>query len=201
VAFVDDSDLSLGHLSPVAWTQSSLENIRDNLKRWQDICQRPVLLENITAHLNLPSTVCETDFLNELCEKCNCGLLLDITNLYVNSRNHGYCPYAWLSQINPDVVKQLHIVGYSETSHGLEDFHESSVQPELITLLAHTLELLSPEFCILERDNKIPSVSVLQQELEAIKRVIPTHQQDLTYATSASKVSRDCVAAGLASEE
>src|ERR1051326_3665316 len=72
--------------------------------------------------------------LNDLCAQANCGLLLDVTNLFINSKNHRFDPLRWLHELEPGPIQQLHIVGYSRQGDRYTDDHSQSVQDELLEL-------------------------------------------------------------------
>ncbi len=90
-----------------------LERISDNAIALAEACNKPLIMENITSHVRMAGEMDEPSFLNALCSRAGCGLLVDVTNLYINSKNHGFDPLEWLHQLNPKTIVQLHIVGYS----------------------------------------------------------------------------------------
>jgi len=89
-------------------------SLHDALPILSESIRSPLILENITSHLPLRGDMEEVEFINAICEKAKCGLLLDVTNLLVNAKNHHYDPLEWLEKINPLHIRQLHIVGYSK---------------------------------------------------------------------------------------
>ncbi|MSU36084.1 MAG: DUF692 family protein [Pedosphaera sp.] len=95
IAFTRTAEAELGHLNPVPPTHEVLGIIADHAREVSALCGKPILLENITSHVRLTGDLSETNFLNELCERADCGLLLDVTNSFVNSRNHGFNPMEW----------------------------------------------------------------------------------------------------------
>ncbi|MCA8967262.1 MAG: DUF692 domain-containing protein, partial [Planctomycetes bacterium] len=135
VAFTRAGGVDLGHLNPVPCSRDSLATLSMHVAEVQRACGRRLLLENIAADLRLPGEMDEPAFLDELCRRTGCGLLLDLANLYVNAHNHGYDPRRWLDAIDPRHVVQVHIVGYSEHGRRLSDEHARSIQPELYDLL------------------------------------------------------------------
>ena len=168
IAFTRAGDLDLGHLNPIAYTDESLAGFAERVLALQSACDKPVLLENITSHLQIVSPMAETDFINGLCDKTGCGLLLDVTNLYVNSRNHRFDPHHWLRQIQPECIKQLHIVGYSERDGVWHDSHDSNIQHELFTLTREVVRYSSVDTVIIERDHNFPPPEQLAAELRAL---------------------------------
>jgi len=165
IAFTRTADIDLGHLNPIPYTSDTLAYFVEHALELKAYCQRPLLLENITSHINIKSPLSETTFINELCEQAGCYLLLDVTNLFVNSRNHGYSPLQWLQEIHPAFIKQLHIVGYSERNGTFYDSHADDIQHELYQLTQEVIAYSQVETIVIERDQNFPSSSQLGQEL------------------------------------
>ena len=113
IAFTRTPEVDLGHLNPVRPGLATLGILADHALELSERCGKPLLLENIASYLRLEGEMPETEFLNLLCERSGCGLLLDVTNLYVNACNHGFDPMAWVREIDPAYIVQLHAVGYS----------------------------------------------------------------------------------------
>lgn len=90
-------------------------------------CGKPLILENISSHLLLTGEMSETDFLNRLCERAGGGLLLDVTNLFINSKNFGFNSSTCLHELDPQHIVQLHVVGYSVRDGQWEDFHAEPI--------------------------------------------------------------------------
>jgi len=170
IAFTKTGDVDLGHLNPIHYTQDTLDYFVEHALELKEACQKPLLLENITSHIQINSPMAETEFINQLCERAGCYLLLDVTNLFVNSRNHGYSPTQWLSAINPEYIKQLHIVGYSKRDGTWYDSHANNIQQELYELTRQVIEYSNVETIIIERDHNFPPVSQLAGELNALER-------------------------------
>ena len=96
VAFTRSAEVDRGHLNPVSPTLHSLQILIDHARALMDRCQKPLILENVTSFLRLSGDLSEPEFLNRLCEQSGCGLLLDVTNLLINARNHKFDELAWL---------------------------------------------------------------------------------------------------------
>lgn len=179
IAFTRTRDIDLGHLNPIPYTRETLAYFTEHVLALQAACNKPVLLENITSHLRINSPLAETDFINSLCDKTGCGILLDVTNLYVNSRNHQYDPCAWLREIAPHTIRQLHIVGYSEQAGVLHDSHDGDIQQELFALTREVIAYSNVDTVIIERDHNFPPISRLVTELHTLSQCFAdTHSQD-----------------------
>lgn len=170
VAFTRSEEVDLGHLNPIPLTRASLSVIADHAKELADVCQRPLILENITSHLAPPGDFDEPDFLNALCARAGCGLLLDVTNLFINSRNHDFDPLDWLSHLDLSSVVQTHIVGYARRDDIWYDHHAAPIQPELHELLAHVVQASPVRAIILERDADFPPTVEIARELTELEQ-------------------------------
>jgi len=95
-----------------------------------------------------------------------------VTNLYVNARNHRFDPRTWLNELEPDRVKQMHIVGYGTRDGRLVDDHRAPIQPELLDLLSAAAERHAPEAVILERDLNIPGPPEILAELSKVRHAL-----------------------------
>ncbi len=165
IAFTRTSTVDLGHLNPVRPTHSMVEIIAEHAREVADVCGKPIILENITSHLPLQGDLAEPDFLNAICARADCGLLLDVTNLYINSRNHGFDPLAWLAQVEPRRIVQLHVVGYSMEHGRYTDNHAMPVQREIIDLARAVVAYGGGvKAVILERDAAFPDAAEMEAE-------------------------------------
>jgi uncharacterized protein len=175
VAFTRSGEIDLGHLNPVPPTREALEVIAEHAREVAARCGKPMLLENITSYLKLDGPLSETEFLNELCERADCGLLLDVTNLFINSRNHRFDPLAWLREIEPRRIQQLHIVGYSREGDRYVDGHAQPIQEELIELAMAVIDYAPVQSVVLERDENFPVIAELESEIVKLERIAGRH--------------------------
>ena len=171
VAFTRTAEADLGHLNPVPSTREMLNIIANHAREVSDFCNKPMLLENITSHVRLTGDLGETDFFNELCARAGCGLLLDVTNLFINSRNHGFDPLQWLHEIEPRHIVQLHIVGYSRSGSRYADSHAAPIQDELIELAREVVRHAPVKAVVLERDEDFPDVAGIEVEIAKLLRI------------------------------
>ena len=176
IAFTRTSEIDLGHLNPLRPTRSALKLLAAHARELAELCEKPVILENITSNLRMDGDLSETDFLNQLCASAGCGLLLDVTNLLINARNHGFDPRHWLHEIEPRHIVQLHIVGYSVGAGGrLEDSHAEPVQDDLLAMLQDVLAYAPVQAVILERDEKLECSAEIAAELSKLRSARGTH--------------------------
>jgi uncharacterized protein (UPF0276 family) len=169
VAFTRGAGVDFGHLNPVSPDEQTLATLVDHARELRDRVGCDVLLENIASFVRLDGPIPETEFLNRLCEKSGCGLLLDVTNLYVNARNHRFDPFAWLNAIDARHVRQLHVVGYAEERGVWHDRHADPIQDALWPLIHEAIAHARPDAIILERDWNFGDVSSIAREVQVLK--------------------------------
>ncbi len=173
VAFTRTADVDLGHLNPVSPSVTNAERIAEKARQLQDICGKPLLLENITTFLKLDGELSEPEFLNRICDLSGCRLLLDVTNLFINSRNHDFDALTWLHAVNPEYISQLHIVGYSQKGPRLQDSHAEPIQDDLWELFDEVERYGNVAAAIIERDASMgTAVTDLQSDLSRMKELV-----------------------------
>jgi len=175
IAFTRTAEVDLGHLNPIRPTRANVRLIAAHAREIADRCARPLLLENITSHLRLEGELAETDFLNAICAEADCGLLLDVTNLFINSRNHRFDPLAWLDALDTSRIRQLHIVGYAEEHGRFADDHAHPVQPELLELAGEVIARAPVQAVILERDDAFSDVAAIEKEVAKLSTLLARH--------------------------
>lgn len=162
-------------LLPMPFTREAARHAVARVKALQARLPVPFLLENISYYAELgASEMSERDFLAEVLEGSDCGWLLDLNNVYVNSVNHGFDPRAWLAGMPLHRVAQMHIAGHTWLpEEGLIlDTHGAPVVDPVRDLLAWVLPRIGrPVPVLLERDHDIPPLDVLLAEREALQAV------------------------------
>lgn len=163
----------LHELLPLPWDPGTARRVAERLLRAQDALGVPVAIENISAYLRLGEPhYAETDFISDVLARCDGTLLLDVNNVLVNAKNHGFDPYAWLSEIPLDRVVQLHVAGHERAHDGiLVDTHGADVPSEVEALLAWVIERSGPRPVLLERDANVPAFPVLLDEVRRLDGV------------------------------
>ena len=172
IAFTRAGGIEIGHLASLPFSRESLDVLCRNIARAQERIPVPLILENITYTVELPGAeMTEAQFLTEIVERTDCGLLLDVTNLYTNSRNIGYDPLALLDQLPADRIVQLHFVGGHWQDGVLIDSHSAATPPEVWDLLDAVLERCPVKGVILERDENLPPFAELTGELNRAREI------------------------------
>lgn len=159
-------DGSFSHdLLPLPYTKEAIRNTARRIKHVQDYIGLPVAVENVSSYLEYQdSEMTEWQFLSEVCELADCGILLDVNNIFVSSRNHSFDPLDYLKNIPLDRVAQIHVAGHSDRHGYLLDTHDSFVKPEVWQLYEKVIEVIGPTSTLLEWDSKIPDFDVVHKE-------------------------------------
>jgi uncharacterized protein len=145
-------------LLPMPYTDESLAHIVSRVKTVQDFLEAPLLLENPSSYVEFTgSTFAEYDFLAALVEQANCGLLLDVNNIFVASFNHGYDPVRYLDAVPMDRVVQFHVAGHTHCGTHIIDTHIGPVIDPVWQLYGEAYERCGGAATMLEWDAEIPS--------------------------------------------
>jgi uncharacterized protein len=152
-------------LLPLPYTQEALDAVSANIHHAQDTLGRTMLIENPSSYVSFPGDMTEWEFLDAVCTRTGCGLLLDVNNIYVSASNHGFDAQAYLSGIPAARVRQIHLAGHSQGRDLLIDTHDKPVPDPVWALYASALERLGPVATMIERDGDIPPLSALLAEL------------------------------------
>ncbi len=178
IAFTRAGGVDIGHLSPLPFTWEAVEVVCRNIaevRRWID---RPLILENIAYAMTAPAgEMSEAEFLTEVLERTDCGLLLDVTNLHTNAVNHGYDPLAFLGQLPLERVVQLHFVGGHWHNGVLIDSHSQPTPPKVWALMEAVLTRVPVKGVVLERDENLPPFEELLGELDQVRRIVRMNGQ------------------------
>lgn len=154
-------------LTPLPFHEEAVETAAANLRVIQSHLKRPLIVENVTnAFVWQDNQYTEAQFVAKVLEKADCGLLLDVTNLYINSKNFGYDPYDFLREIPAERVVQMHLAGHSATEDGrLHDTHEGGLHPDVLKLTEWVLRHTPCQALVVERDSDLRSFADLEYDL------------------------------------
>jgi uncharacterized protein (UPF0276 family) len=159
-------------LLPLPYTNEALDLVAANIARAQDALDREMLVENPSTYIDFaPADMTEWQFLDALCARTGCGLLLDVNNVFVSATNHGFDPIAYLDGIPADRVRQVHLAGHSQGAELLIDTHDQPVPASVWDLYAHVLPRLGPVATMIERDDAIPPLADLLAELTMARQI------------------------------
>jgi uncharacterized protein len=152
-------------LLPLPYTEEALAHLSERIRRVQDFLGRQILVENVSSYLTyVHSTMSEWEFLAALCDRADCGLLLDVNNIFVSAHNHGFDPLQFLDGIPKARVKQLHLAGHSVDGELLLDTHDHPVPDGVWQLYKETVARLGAVATLIEWDDAIPPLPRLLEE-------------------------------------
>jgi uncharacterized protein (UPF0276 family) len=173
ISYTQAHGCDVGHLSPIIFNNKFLDVLQKNISRVKEKTTCPLILENITYHVDLPGREYnDAKFLNELCEKTDCGLLLDITNTFINSRNLGFDAFGFIDQLDIEKIVQLHFVGYENSGYQISDTHAGKTQQEIFDLMEYLLQRHLPKGILLERDDRYERTDEITSDLLTAREIM-----------------------------
>ena len=159
-------------LLPLPFTDEALDTVCANIMQVQDVLERPLVLENPSTYLTfVDDQMTEWTFLTEMTRRTGCYLLLDVNNIYVSGTNNGFDPYDYLAGVPADRVCQIHLAGHSQGRGRLIDTHDQPVPDPVWDLFARIYPRLGPVATMIERDDNIPLLADLLEELDVARAI------------------------------
>jgi hypothetical protein len=169
-------DGHLYDLMPIPFTADAVDYVAARIRRVQDILEREIAVENVSYYAAPGAEMTELQFVNAVLERADCGLLLDVNNIYVNSINQRYDARAFLDGLPAERVRYLHVAGHYVEAEDLRvDTHGADVIDPVWDLLDRAYARLGPVPTLLERDFNIPPLPVLLREVERVGALQARH--------------------------
>lgn len=158
-------------LLPLPLNEESLKHVCNRIKRVQDYLERPLIIENPSTYASFKnSDIPEWEFLRLMTEETDCGLLLDVNNVYVSSFNNDFDPVEYIQGIPHDRIVQMHLAGHQNMGNYIIDTHDREVTNQVWKLFQMTYQLASEAAILLEWDGNIPTFDVYHAELMKSKK-------------------------------
>jgi len=155
----------LHDLLPLPYTREAVDRVVERARRIQDHLELPFALENTSSYLTYRSSAMpEWEFLTEVTERADIGLLLDVNNIYVSSYNHGLDPIRFLEGIPAHRVVQIHVAGHTHVGEYIIDTHRGPVLPPVWDLYRLAIERVGSVSTLIEWDDAIPDLDELLSE-------------------------------------
>ncbi len=152
-------------LLPVPYTEEMLRWMVQRIRRVQDVLERPLMLENPSSYVAfVDSPITEWDFIAAMAEEADCGLLLDVNNIYVSSVNHNFDPDDYLAAVPWDRVAQFHVAGHTDRGTHILDTHIGPVVEPVWALFGKAWRLSGGRSVLLEWDDEIPDFDTVWAE-------------------------------------
>lgn len=164
-------------LLPVPFTEQALRHMVERVRQVQDALERPLILENPSSYVTFQSsTMSEAEFISRLAEEADCGLLLDINNVYVSSFNHDLDPDAFIRALPQERIVQFHLAGHTNYGSYLLDTHDGPVIHPVWEIYRTAHQLTGGASTLLEWDASIPPFPQVHEEVLKAKQFMQETQ-------------------------
>jgi uncharacterized protein (UPF0276 family) len=162
----------LHDLLPLPYTDEALAVVAENISRAQDALGARLLVENVSSYVAYAdSSRAEWQFVDEVAARTDCLLLLDVNNVHVSARNHGFDPRAYFDAIPWRRVREVHLAGHSDHGDHVVDTHDREVADAVWDLYREALRRCGPVATLLERDDDFPPLAALEAELDHARSI------------------------------
>jgi uncharacterized protein (UPF0276 family) len=152
-------------LLPLPYTEEALEHVVSRLAAVQEHLGRRIALENASTYLSFSgSSMPEWEFLSEVANRADCGILLDVNNVYVSAVNHGFDPEKYLAAVPAERVWEIHLAGHTDRGSHLLDTHSARVCDEVWALYRFASRRFGAVASLVEWDEEIPDWDTLESE-------------------------------------
>jgi uncharacterized protein (UPF0276 family) len=163
---------NLHDLLPLPYTTAAMDRLVRRARMIQDFLELPFALENTSSYLTYTSSAMpEWEFVSEVCERADIGLLFDVNNVYVSAYNHGLDPHEFVRSVPHERIVQIHLAGHTNLGKYIIDTHSGHVIDPVWDLYRETIELTGPVSTLIEWDDEIPEFDVVAAEADQAKRV------------------------------
>ncbi|MBU0656832.1 MAG: DUF692 domain-containing protein [Gammaproteobacteria bacterium] len=152
-------------LIPLPYTEETIRHVAARIRQAQDMLGRGLVIENVSSYLQYKQSVMpEWEFFCAVAEEADCGMLLDVNNIYVSACNHDFDPIDYLDAIPPQRVQEIHLAGYEDRGTHLLDTHGYPVTQPVWELYAQAIRRIGPVPTLIEWDNNVPQLETLLAE-------------------------------------
>ena len=170
-------------LFPMPYTSEALQHMSNQVSRVQDYLGRQILIENVSSYLQFDcSTIPEWEFITELANQSGCGILLDVNNIYVNSKNHAFDPDSFIKAIPIEHVQEIHLAGHTvkqiDDSEILIDTHNKCVTDDVWSLYETATRRFKQVPVLIEWDTDIPALDILLDEANKADSILQSNIYD-----------------------
>ena len=164
---------NLHDLLPLPYDDAVVAHVAERVMRVQDRLGRRIALENVSSYFSYRAdAIPEWEFVTRVAERADCGILLDVNNVYVSAHNHGFDPVRYIAAIPRERVFQIHLAGHSEQGALLIDTHDHPVRSEVWRLYELAVSRLGPVSTLIEWDARIPSFETLADEARRARAIL-----------------------------
>lgn len=165
-------------LLPMPYTWDAVKATARNIREVQDFLEIPIAVENVSSYAEFhASEMSEWEFLAEVAERADCGILLDVNNIYVSSQNHSFNPLDYLGGVPVDRVAQIHLAGHSKFEKYILDTHDAPVCNPVWKLYERAIQMCGRVATLLEWDDSIPSFKEVHGEALKAAKFLPKAEE------------------------
>lgn len=160
-------------LLPLPYTEETVKFVSEKIRQAQDFLERRILIENVSSYISYKQSegMTEWEFVTAVAEESDSLMLLDINNIFVSAFNHGFDPLDYLDGVPSERVQQHHIAGHSQYDGYIIDTHDNDVVEGVWDLYAEAVKRFESVSTMIERDDNIPELSHLVQELQIARDI------------------------------
>jgi uncharacterized protein len=177
---------NLHDLLPLPYTEETVIHVAGRIRQLQEILERTILIENVSSYMAFRSSRLEEwEFLTAVAEEADCGILLDINNIFVSAFNHRFDPLRYIDAVPADRVMQFHLAGHSDHGSYLLDTHDHPIRAEVWALYEHAVRRFGRVPTLIEWDDNIPDFELLAAAAAEARR-----RCDLALDSERSDVAR-----------
>jgi uncharacterized protein len=172
-------------LLPTPYTFASAKVTAERIRQARDYLEVPICVENVSSYAEFHcSEMTEWEFLTEVVERADCGILLDVNNIYVSSKNHNFNPYDYLDNVPHERVGQIHIAGHTKYEKYILDTHDHPVLPAVWRMYDHLIRKCGPTNTLLEWDARIPPFQEVHAEALKARKFLDKLAAGADYETA-----------------
>ena len=179
-------------LLPLPYNEETIRHVVERIKQVQDYLGQRILMENLSSYVTYKnSEMTEWEFVNEIVQRADCHILLDINNIFVSAHNHHFDPLDYVDAMDSERVMQFHLAGHSYHDDMIIDTHDHDVCDPVWSLYEVALKKFGAVSTMIERDDHIPSFPELRSELAMAEniaaKVLNPQQRQIQPATRQSQ--------------
>lgn len=176
LSYTKSRNAHLYDLLPIPFRKDAVDHVVDRIKQVQDFLERPLAIENVSYYTPVAAEMSEIEFVNEIVERADCKLLLDVNNVYVNAFNHKYDAQNFIDSLPLDRVAYIHMAGHQQVEPDLIiDTHGQPIIDPVYELFEWTIRKMDPVPVLLERDYNFDELEQIQSEILQLKSIIKKH--------------------------
>ena len=176
LSYTKSKNAHLYDLLPIPFRKDAINHVVDRIRQVQDYLERPLAIENVSYYTPVAAEMSEVDFVNEIVDRADCKLLLDVNNVYVNAFNHKYDAKEFISKLPLERVEYIHMAGHEKVEPDLIiDTHGQPIIDPVYELFEWTIQRMDPVPVLLERDYNFDELEQIQSELMTLKGMINKH--------------------------